>query len=226
VGTARRILQVVLTMGVWIALLFLGARRVGWERGWITVILYLAGTGGTWIVVQRANPELIAERSKMRRKDTKGFDKVFLAIFFPLAMIHPYVAGWDAGCAECSSAWPLWTVYPTVVLYLAASALIAWTLAVNRHAETSVRIQKDRGHTVIMHGPYRYVRHPMYVGIILMYIAFAVIWGSRWAMALSLLGVLLFIWRTFMEDRTLRRELEGYETFTTRTRYRLVPGLW
>jgi protein-S-isoprenylcysteine O-methyltransferase Ste14 len=226
VGATRRVLQAVLTVAVWISLLFLGARRLDWERGWISVALYLVGMSGTWIVVQRANPEVIVARAKFRRKETKGFDKLFLALFFPLAIIQPFVAGRDAGCASCSSAWPLWTLYPAAVLYLIGNAVIAWTLAVNRHAETSVRIQTDRGHTVIENGPYRYVRHPMYVGVILMYLAFPLIWGSGWAMALSLAGIGLFVWRTGMEDRTLQRELDGYAEFSSRTRYRLIPGLW
>ena len=213
-------------MGVWIGLLFVGAGRIGWERGWISVAAYLVGMAAGWLVLERANPELMAARSKLRRKDTKGFDKVFFAIYLPLVFVQPYVAGRDAGCAACSVATPFWTVYPAVLLWFAACGLIGWTLVVNRYAETSVRIQKDRGHTVVTHGPYRYVRHPMYVGILLMCIAFPVIWGSLLAGAISLAVAVLFVWRTAMEDRTLQRELDGYVEFSRRTQYRLIPGLW
>ena len=75
-------------------------------------------------------------------------------------------------------------------------------------------------------GPYRFVRHPMYLGAIFLYPATALIFGSRWALALSGLMSALFVWRTALEDRTLRQELPGYREFAASTRYRLVPGLW
>ena len=213
------------TVTIWIAAQFLGAGRFGWDRGWMMTVLYLAAMVCTLIVVRRANPELMAERAKWRRKDTKPFDKLFFALMLPLAMVQPFVAGRDAGCAGCES-WPFWLVYPGTALFLGGWALMTWVMVVNRHAETSVRIQTDRGHTVVTWGPYRYVRHPMYVGVILVYVGFGLIWGSRWAMWISIAVVALFVWRTAMEDRTLRRELAGYEDFTTRTRYRLLPGVW
>jgi protein-S-isoprenylcysteine O-methyltransferase Ste14 len=66
----------------------------------------------------------------------------------------------------------------------------------------------------------------MYVGAILMYPAAALMFGSTWALAVSALIAILFVWRTVLEDRTLRRELPGYEEFAARTRYRLIPRLW
>jgi protein-S-isoprenylcysteine O-methyltransferase Ste14 len=104
--------------------------------------------------------------------------------------------------------------------------LIGWTLAVNRHAEATVRIQTDRGHTVVTSGPYQFVRHPMYTGAMVMYVATGLVLGSIWALALAGILVGLFLWRTVMEDRTLRRELDGYEEYAAQTRYRLVPGVW
>lgn len=217
--------QAAATVTIWIGLGFLGAHRLGWERGWIMALLYPAAVVCTMIVVRRANPEVVAERAKWRRKDTKPFDKLFFALMLPLVMVQPFAAGRDAGCAGCT-AWPFWLLYPGAALFAIGWVLMTWVLVVNRHAETSVRIQTDRGHTVVTWGPYRYVRHPMYVGVILVYVGFGLIWGSRWAMWISAAVGALFTWRTGMEDRTLRRELAGYEDFTTRTRYRLLPGLW
>jgi protein-S-isoprenylcysteine O-methyltransferase Ste14 len=107
-----------------------------------------------------------------------------------------------------------------------AMALITWAMMANPHAETTVRIQTDRDHKAVTSGPYRIVRHPMYVGAILMYPAAALMFGSMWALAISGLIAILFVWRTALEDRTLRRELPGYEEFAALTRYRLIPGLW
>jgi protein-S-isoprenylcysteine O-methyltransferase Ste14 len=99
-------------------------------------------------------------------------------------------------------------------------------MMVNPYAETTVRIQIDRDQKVVTSGPYRIVRHPMYVGGILMYPGIAFILGSMWALALSASIAILMVWRTALEDRTLRGELPGYEEFAAVTRYRLIPWLW
>jgi protein-S-isoprenylcysteine O-methyltransferase Ste14 len=96
----------------------------------------------------------------------------------------------------------------------------------NPHAETSVRIQAERDHRVVAAGPYGVVRHPMYVGLILLYVAQALILGSVWALVIAGLIAVLFLWRTAMEDQVLRKDLPGYEEYTSVTRYRLMPGLW
>jgi protein-S-isoprenylcysteine O-methyltransferase Ste14 len=121
---------------------------------------------------------------------------------------------------------PFWTVYPAIVSFIVSAMLITWVLIKNPHAESSVRIQSDRGHSVISSGPYRLVRHPMYVGLMQLHQAIALILGSTWTMGLAALITVLFFWRTALEDKTLRQELPGYEEYTTVTRYRLMPGIW
>jgi protein-S-isoprenylcysteine O-methyltransferase Ste14 len=66
----------------------------------------------------------------------------------------------------------------------------------------------------------------MYVGLILLHVSIALVLGSMWTLALAGLFTILFLWRTALEDRTLRCELSGYEEYTQVTRYRLMPGIW
>jgi protein-S-isoprenylcysteine O-methyltransferase Ste14 len=120
---------------------------------------------------------------------------------------------------------PFWLV-PGILLFVFGMILVTWVLSVNRHAETTVRIQTDRDHQVVTGGPYRFVRHPMYAGAIVMLLGTPLVWGSGAAMAVSLAIIALFVWRTAMEDRTLHRELGGYSDYARVTVYRLVPGLW
>jgi protein-S-isoprenylcysteine O-methyltransferase Ste14 len=223
--TVKRWIQLVVTTGLFLGALFGGAGRLDWLRGWIFAGLYMAGMAGTGVVMHRLNPELIEARSKWRRKDTKPFDKVFLSLFLPLTLIQPAIGGLDAVRFQWTSL-PFRLVWPGAAILGSGMALIAWTLAVNRHAETTVRIQTDRGHAVVSAGPYRFVRHPMYVGLILTYLAAPLILGSLWSLAVGCVIVGLVVWRTAMEDRTLRRELAGYEEFASRTQYRLAPGVW
>jgi protein-S-isoprenylcysteine O-methyltransferase Ste14 len=223
--TAKRLIQTLMFTAIWLAALFGSAGTFDWTRGWTYAALYVGGMGALGAIIRKTNPDLIEARAKIRRKDTKAFDKVFLAIFLPLTLVQPAVAGLDAVRFHWSSM-PDEFLYVGTALLLPAMALIGWTMAVNRYAETTVRIQTDRGHTVVDRGPYRFVRHPMYVGAMVMYVATALILGSFWALAVAGVIVLLFIWRTAMEDLTLRRELAGYEEYAARTRYRLLPGVW
>jgi protein-S-isoprenylcysteine O-methyltransferase Ste14 len=91
-----------------------------------------------------------------------------------------------------------------------------------------VRIQQERGHTVTTGGPYRYVRHPGYVGATrsVSQAATPLLLGSVWALIPTAASAALYVIRTYLEDKTLREELPGYEAYTQQTRYRLRPGVW
>jgi protein-S-isoprenylcysteine O-methyltransferase Ste14 len=207
------------------AIAFVGAGTLAWPRGWIYAVLFVAAAVGGTQIVDRANPGLLAARQRGFRKDTKGFDKVFYIFFLPLMVIYPLLAGIDAVRFSWAPL-PAWTVWPGALLFLAGSALTTWALVVNRHAEGTVRIQSDRGHTVVTDGPYAHVRHPIYIGTIVGLPAVALVLGSAWAFVPMVLVVIAFVWRTAMEDRALQKELPGYEDYAATTRYRLVPGIW
>jgi protein-S-isoprenylcysteine O-methyltransferase Ste14 len=96
----------------------------------------------------------------------------------------------------------------------------------NPFLATTVRIEDERGHRVATEGLYRYVRHPMYVGVISSWVASPIFLGSWWALIPNVLACFLLVLRTFMEDRTLHKELEGYIEYARKVRYRLVPGIW
>jgi protein-S-isoprenylcysteine O-methyltransferase Ste14 len=208
----------------WFICLFGSAGQLTWTRGWICTVLYLGALHVSKALLKKLNPGLLEQRETAIRSDTKSFDKIFLRVFLSLTIVQPIIAGLDVRFN--GSRMPFWTVYPGIVGFLVSAALITWVLAKNPHAESSVRIQNDRGHSVVASGPYRFVRHPMYVGLIQLHQAMALILGSMWTMALAALITMLFLWRTALEDQTLRQELPGYEEYTSVTRYRLMPGIW
>lgn len=209
----------------WMLALFGSAGRLDWTRGWICTVLYLGTMYGSRALLNKLNPSVVQSRQESIRKDTKAFDRMFLRSFLLLIIIFPIVAGFDAVRFHWSG-FPYWTVYLGIALFAPSAVLITWTLAMNPHAETSVRIQSDRGHSVIHSGPYRFVRHPMYVGLILLYMSMSLILGSFATFGVAAAITVLVLWRTALEDRTLRRELPGYEDYTSMTRYRLMPGIW
>ncbi len=216
--------RIAATLGLILEALFGSAGTLAWPRGWLWLALYVGQTVVILSIVRRTNPELIAARSTAHR-GTKPFDRLIMAAWTPTMLAIPVVGGLDAvrfGWAPL----PAWTTAIGAVLMVLAAVPLGWSMAVNRHLETTVRIQQDRGHEVCDRGPYAYVRHPMYVGVLLGNLAFPLIVGSSWAYAPVAVGCVIFLIRTTWEDRTLHAELPGYAAFAQRTRYRLLPGVW
>lgn len=210
---------------LWVTILFASAGRLDWKRGWAVFAVYLLSMLAAVALARRFNPGLMSARVKPNFKQTQSFDKLFYGIFLPLTYLQIAVAGLDSVRFHWLPL-PLWCALPGVLLFLSAAGLIGWVVAMNRFAEATVRIQSERSHAVVSTGPYRMVRHPMYVGMILLYPAMALMLGSGWALVVAALILALIFWRTAREDRFLLQNLQGYPEFAAQTRSRLIPGLW
>ena len=220
-ATFRRLIQVVMVLLVLAVSLFASVGRLDWIAGWAYLGLYVGMIVATGLVIER---DLIAERARMG-EGTKDWDRVLgsLSIFLvtPGALI---VAGLDERFG--------WSQFPTMVQVVAAgfvilgSALSVWAMASNRFFSGTVRIQTDRGHTVVDAGPYGFVRHPGYLAWCISAPAIPLMLGSLWALIPSLLGLCALVLRTSLEDGTLRQELPGHEDYARRVCYRLLPGVW
>jgi protein-S-isoprenylcysteine O-methyltransferase Ste14 len=220
----KRLLVLLATLAVWGALLFASAGRLDWVRGWLYLGLFLLGMTVNAVILARFNPELLAERGK-RHEGTKPFDRAIGTLYALGTFAAPVVAGLDAVRFGWSSL-AAWAAYAGVLLYLTGSVFVAWAMGTNPHLETTVRIQDDRGHTVITSGPYRLVRHPFYFGAVLQNLALPLVLDSAWAFLPAAFVVGVFVVRTALEDATLRRELAGYAEYAQQTPFRLVPGVW
>ena len=220
-------LRMVFGVGLTIALIVLFFRAGGgwrWTAGWAYVILLTLGQTVSSMVVRRGDPELLRRRASYG-EGTKRWDKVVLALFGLTLCAELAVAALDAGRGWSPLPWWLWFV--GAALYVVGTGFATWAMTVNTHFEKSVRIQTDRDHQVCDGGPYAIVRHPGYVGAILGFpLAAPLLLGSAWAFVPAAVCVIVLVIRTALEDRTLRAELDGYEAFTQRTRYRLLPGIW
>jgi protein-S-isoprenylcysteine O-methyltransferase Ste14 len=205
-------------------LLFASAGRVHWMRAWVYLGAVLAGELLTAAVLRAVNPVILEKRGRMGA-DTKTYDRVFVALWLVLAFATPVVVGLDVGRSG-EARIPLAGMYAGLAVMLLAYLLGAWAMAVNEHFELLMRIQSDRGHRVVSSGPYRIVRHPGYLAAIVGSLTSPFILGSFWAFVPVVAGALLFAVRTALEDRTLREELAGYEEYASRTRHRLLPGIW
>lgn len=207
--------------------LFIGAGTYQWDWAWFYAAINLIGWIVLSLILVRENPGLLNERGR-RVKDmvgTKRWDWVIMYSYSLLLIVMPLVAGFDYRYGWTSPV-PLWVRAAGVIVLIVSFIPLTWSMAVNHYFSATVRIRTDRGHHVETSGPYRIVRHPGYVAIILQFIAVPLIVGSGAAWIPALLGVLLFFVRTALEDQTLQTELPGYREYAEQVRYHLLPGVW
>ena len=204
--------------------LFWSAGRLDWWPAWALVTLTLIWSAAMAIVILRFNPNLLAERLGPR-KGGKRWDVAIMSVVGIVALVRPVVAGLDQRHGWTTGIAPAAQVAALVVCILGYAAGV-WATGSNAYFSQIVRVQNERAHTVARGGPYRYARHPAYLGTILCELAMPVLLASWWALIPSGLGVLLLVIRTALEDRTLRAELPGYAEYADDVRWRLLPGVW
>jgi protein-S-isoprenylcysteine O-methyltransferase Ste14 len=219
----RRIVQVLVSIFLIGVLLFLSAGRLDWLWGWLFLAAFLLLMLASAFVM-RKSPDLINERGR-RADNIKDWDKVLMGAYTLLLFAVPVVAGLDA-VRQGWSVMPLALHLVGIGLAIPAMIMPLWAMSANTYLSTMVRIQDDRGQQAITTGPYRYVRHPMYVGTIFFGMCIPLFLGSWWAFIPCGLIVVIFIVRTALEDRTLQEELPGYAEYAQQVRYRLLPGVW
>lgn len=223
-GILMRARTIAISFVVLALLLFVGAGRLDWTWAWVYLGINLLTVliGGT--ILLRSSPETIAERGRPR--EMRDWDMIVTGLWSLFQyLLLPLVAALDVRFA--------WTREPGLAWHLAGAVVVAlglglsaWAMQANAYFSTVVRIQKERGHTVCRSGPYRFVRHPGYLGYSLHSLGMAVLLGSWWALIPGVAAVAAMTTRTFLEDRTLHAELPGYPDYAAQVRYCLLPGVW
>jgi protein-S-isoprenylcysteine O-methyltransferase Ste14 len=209
---------------IFAGLIFLLAGTFRWPRLWFFLGFYALITSALMIWLKRRNPGLFQERTTVR-KDVKAWDKLIVRVYTALLIFLYVVVPLDAVRYR-------WSRVPTAISWLAfagiflAWVIVLWAFRENAFLSGLVRIQTDRGHTVCTTGPYRFVRHPMYLAVILSILCVPLFLGSFFALIPAGLIAALFVLRTALEDSTLQRELPGYIEYAAGTRWRLVPKVW
>jgi len=220
----RSLPPLVLSMTGLGTILFISAGAFDWLGAWVLLGLGLGGILLNLIVLLNTNPDVIEERLN-RHSGAKGWDRIIAAVTAGLWISALVLAGLDRRFGW-SPEWGWLARGPAAGLFLLGDLVFLWAMKTNRFFSTLFRIQVERGHRVITDGPYRYVRHPGYVGWILMAAAIPAILGSLWAYGPVGVSIMVMVFRTSLEDRTLQRELEGYSDYARRVRSRLLPGVW
>jgi protein-S-isoprenylcysteine O-methyltransferase Ste14 len=223
-STAVKVIKGVVTALLMLALLFVPAGTLRWPEAWILLIFYFTTVTGVMIWMKTNAPGLLKERMS-RDKEMKRWDKIVMSAYSFLLIILLVVPGLDAVRFGWSKV-PLIVKALGFIGYIPALGFAFWAMRENAFASDVVRIQEERSHSVCTTGPYRYVRHPMYTGVILFVLCFPLSLGSLYSFIPASLVIALFIIRTAMEDKTLLNELPGYKEYGQKVRFRLLPGVW
>jgi protein-S-isoprenylcysteine O-methyltransferase Ste14 len=220
---ARWLLRTVLGAIILAAILFLAFGSIAWLGAW----LYIGGMIAAGVTAAAVSDSgLLAERMTRRHVDQKPWDRVLFGLYgFMTALAVPLVAGLDRRYAW-AEALPEGWAWVAMLVFAFGWLIDLWAMAANKYFAEVVRLQRDRGQTVITQGPYRYVRHPGYLGGAIFLLACPFVLGSWWSLIPSVLGAALLVLRTALEDRVLQAELPGYADYASRVHYRLLPGVW
>lgn len=219
-------LQIAIMFLVFCAVLFAPAGTISWPGGWVFLALFFGGTIALTIWLLRHNPELLQERmTGLGRADQKAWDKRLMMVMSFLFVVWLVVMPLDAVRFKWSYV-PVWCQIFGGVLTLISSYLFFLTFRENSFLSPAVRIQKERGQSVIKTGPYAVVRHPLYAAFIIWLPGTCLLLGSLYGLLVGFAIVATMVRRTLLEEKTLIEELPGYREYMSEVRYRFVPHLW
>jgi len=209
----------------------------------VIIVFILVSTSGTWtwiniwiygalatltsvlvyIFVVRVNPSLYNERGNLR-ENTKKWDLIWIRVYGLISYSSIIIAGLDKknSWSSLGNGW----IIPGGILIILSGVLATWAMAENNYFSSVVRIQDDRGQTVITSGPYQYIRHPGYLSGIIFFLGTPLVLDSVYGFIPFVCIVVGFIIRIILEEKTLIAELDGYLEYTQKVKYRLFQSLW
>jgi len=227
VSTSKLIFGVVIAVLCFALPLFLPAGTLDWPRAWIFVAVVFVGCAWSTAVVYRASPALMRERFKPPvQKGQPLADKIVVSLllvaFFALMIFirldvvrfhllpqpRPIAAGFG------------------LALFVIGWWIMTLAMRENAFAAPVVKYQEERQQKVIDTGVYSIVRHPMYTGAVLLMIGMPLWLESYAGVIFAALPFAILAVRILIEERFLTRQLAGYEDYTKKVRYRLVPFVW
>jgi protein-S-isoprenylcysteine O-methyltransferase Ste14 len=180
---------------------------------------------GIDVWLSRRNPGMLRERMRLGTSDQQGWDRMLFPLLQVLLFMWLILMSLDAARFHWSRV-PIWLhVVGGVVLSCSFYPLFL-TFQENSYLSPVVRIQEERGQSVISTGPYRYVRHPMYSGIIIFIMGTPLLLGSWYGILFGIFPVIILARRAVLEERTLRKGLPGYSAYMANIKYRLIPYVW
>jgi protein-S-isoprenylcysteine O-methyltransferase Ste14 len=211
------VLLVFLLLG---AMFFLPAGTLSYWEAWIYLAILFVPMVFALVYFLIFSPALLERRMRLREKEAEQQLIVRLAsIVILLVYLLP---GFDQRFHWSSV--PIWLVVTADILVFLGYAFIVLVMRENPYAGRTIEVEPDQ--TVVTTGPYALVRHPMYLGILLLFVFSPLALGSYWSMIPALFLIGLLIARITNEERVLLKELNEYKEYTEKVKWRLIPGIW
>ncbi len=220
IQTLRSFLIGAIALGV---LLFLPAWTLNYWQAWVFLAVFTISVNVIGLYLSLKDPALLERRKKFGpTKEQSPVQKIavsigvltLLSVFVFSALAHRF--GWSPVPAYGS---------------LAGDGLVALGLFIellvfkeNSYGGSTIETVADQ--KVISTGPYALVRHPMYVGVLIMIAGIPLALDAWWGLAIIVVAAPALIWRILDEEKVLKKDLSGYVDYTQKVRYRLVPYLW
>jgi len=216
--------KVVLRFGMFIVVMglmfFLPAGTIKYWEAWAYMAILVIPMIIFLFYLIKHDPELLERRMKMKEKETE--QKTIIKIGSLIFILIYLIPGFDQRYGWSSV--PVATIIIADIIVFSGYLLFVRVLMENSYASRIVEVELQQ--KVITTGPYRIVRHPLYSAVFLMYCFGPLALGSYWAMIGSVLLIVILVARIKNEEKVLSRELEGYQDYLQKTKYRLVPGIW
>lgn len=202
------------------ALFFLPAWTLKYWQAWVYMLVLAIPLIITVRYLYQHDPALLERR--MRMKERQGTQKIVIALSWPIFLAAFIIPGFDYRFHW--SEMPLSVTLLADLLVLLGYLFVGLVFRTNSYASRVVEVEK--GQKLIATGPYALVRHPMYLGVLVFYIFSPLALGSYWAVIPALFMIPMLVTRINGEEKELIQNLEGYKQYITKTKFRLVPGIW
>lgn len=218
-------LKATVLIPVQIIVMFIAAGTPSWPAGWVyTAVVYLSALI-SMSIVGWFNERLVSVKVALPEGQPQ-WDKFFLRLTLPFMLSIFVVAGLDYRWGWTVRDTLVWKWIGVVGLLFVTRPIATWAMAVNRFWSGAVSVLHDEGHQVCDVGPYRFVRHPAYLGAIFQLLWPPLILGTLWALIPAVIVSIIIVIRTYLEDQFLLVELPGYKAYTQRVKYCLFPWIW
>jgi protein-S-isoprenylcysteine O-methyltransferase Ste14 len=219
------LIQVVSTLVIYALPVLIPAGIRAWPSAWVFLGLWF----GFWLFIliwlYIQNRELFWERMLTTTSGQELWDKILGLLLYGTIFLWLLFTAFDAGHFHWSSVPQSVEIAGGFILGV-SFALFFLTFRANSYLSTVVRVQEDRGQVVITTGPYRFIRHPMYAATLIFFLGTPLLLGAWYGVLVSPIAAIVLAWRAILEERTLRKDLPGYDEYMTRTKYRLIPFIW
>ncbi|MCW2587707.1 MAG: putative protein-S-isoprenylcysteine methyltransferase [Mycobacterium sp.] len=215
----------VLGIGAFVLLLFVPAGTLNWWQGWIFIAVFTLATLVPSVYLARRDPDALKRRMKAGpTNETRPVQRVVIAVCFLLIPGMLVIAGLDHRFGWSMVPVPVPIVILGDVLVAAGLVLAQWVVIQNSYAAATITVEREQ--PLVDTGLYGMVRHPLYVGALIMMVGSPLALGSLWALVVLVPGFVALAVRIVDEEQMLTEQLPGYDEYTQKVPYRLVPNVW